>query len=73
MVYSSSPLGAGTASIDLRAAPTLATLCTTDLFKSINHYRLKGPAAIMSISTRAPGELKLLMQIVVLAGRHSPK
>jgi hypothetical protein len=36
-------------------------------------YRLSGPAAIMSISMRAPGELKLLMQIVVLAGRHSPK
>ena len=38
-----------------------------------DHYRAKGPAAIISSSTRAPGELKLLMQMVVLAGRQSPK
>ena len=46
------------------------------LFKTsaIGAKLVKGSGmAIISISTRAPGELRLLMHTVVLAGRQSPK
>ena len=75
MVHAPSPLGAGTFRwIKSNAALSLASSSIhPNLTNPRIRYRVNGPAAIMSISMRAPGELKLLMQIVVLAGRHSPK
>ena len=73
MVHAPSPLSAGTPRIEPTATLAPASRCAIELYNPINQCRVKGPAAIISISTRAPGELKLLMQMVVLAGRHSPK